>query len=85
MIDHIELHGILALALSSAGQLPPGIGFDSNQKAMCADMALDETLGHIPGKQVNTSPCRLSTGNERNSIRYLEKLKELLLSQNSIQ
>ena len=44
IINHIELHGISAHALLSAGQLPPGIGFDSNHKAMYADMTLDETL-----------------------------------------
>ena len=54
MIDHLEILGTSPNGVELSGQLPQGIGFDSNHQCMYADISLRYLIGlalENPAKQ----------------------------------
>ena len=53
VIDHIELSGVDAMTIFRKGQLPHGMGFATDHRAMFIDLDSKQLFGLIPDREVN--------------------------------
>ena len=82
VIDHIELLGIDTTTVVRRGQLPHGIGFDTDHRAMYIDLDTDQLFGLSPDKMNDTEGRRLKSENKEYSAIYTKALFTSLTNQN---
>ena len=66
MIDHILTKNIDPQTFRRSGQLPHGLGFDSDHRAMFMDIDAETMLSLAPPEPVTNEPRLLVSGNRVN-------------------
>ena len=64
-IDHVEILGLFLTEVCSSGQLPMGIGYDSNYCGLFVDTILQGLIKLIPDTSVKGPDRILKSGNKR--------------------
>ena len=82
VIDHIDTYGIPEENVVSAGQLPHGIGFDSDHRCIYADLDIESILGFSMDQYKPRAGRRLKSANKVTTEKYLSSLRESLEAHN---
>jgi hypothetical protein len=65
VIDHILSIGLDIESIERAGQLPHGMGFQSNHRCIYADIDMEKEIGLSPMKATKWKPRALSAKNKK--------------------
>ena len=78
IIDHIISIGVGPDSIVRVGQLPHGMGFQSNHRCIYADIDMETEICLIPMKSVQWKKRALSVSNRKRLDIYVKELSRLL-------
>ena len=78
VIDHILSIGLNVESIERAGQLPHGMGFQSNHRCIYADLNMEKEIGLTPMKTIKWKSRALTAKNKKRVDLYAKELYRLL-------
>ena len=82
VIDHVDTYGIPKEYMRRAGQVPHGLGFESDHRGIYVDLEIEPLLGFQAEDYPAREQRRLKSKNKVTSSKYTESLLESLTAHN---